>query len=137
MLYVSSSSPPTGSLTQPELQMSTEWAAAALDATTWVGDDGHDGPDASHAASCGAIAQALRELAGSGAQEGEAIIEAERARPVVGSIPRCGNEHGQLIGFSCVLQLESLHACPLGGRRGPGDKELRLFRTSPDDVSSM
>lgn len=76
-------------MTQPELEQSAGWAAAALDATQWVGHDG--APDTSHAASCGAIAKALREVAGSGKytssvcaaaavagwQEYEAVVQAE------------------------------------------------------------
>jgi hypothetical protein len=70
-------------MTQAELQMSAEWAAAALESTQYVG-----GPDATHAASCAAIAQVLRELARSGTQEGETVVEAERTRPAANSIPR-------------------------------------------------
>jgi hypothetical protein len=70
-------------MTQAELQQSAEWAAAALEATQWVG-----GTNASHAASCTAIAQVMRELAGASTQEGEAVAEAERTRPAAGSIPR-------------------------------------------------
>lgn len=79
-------------MTQAELQMSGEWAAVTLEATQYVA-----GPDLSHAASCAAIAQVMRELAGASAQEGEAVVEAERTRPAVQSIPRCGQGcvHGQ------------------------------------------
>lgn len=66
-------------MTQAELQASAEWAAAALEATQWAAS----GPDPSHAASCAAIAQVLRELGGSSSacssawQEYEAVVEAE------------------------------------------------------------
>jgi len=60
-------------MTQPELQTSAEWAAAALESTQWSG-----GPDASHAAACAAIAQAFRELAGHSMEESEKITEAEQ-----------------------------------------------------------
>lgn len=70
-------------MTQAELQTSAEWAAAALASTQCA-----LGADASHAASCESIAQVMRELAGSGTPEDEAVTEAERTKPVVGSIPR-------------------------------------------------
>jgi hypothetical protein len=70
-------------MTQSELQMSAEWAVAALESTQYVG-----GPDATHAASCAAIAQVLQELARASTQEGEAVVEAERTRPAANSIPR-------------------------------------------------
>jgi hypothetical protein len=71
-------------MTQAELQQSAEWAAAALEATQWVG-----GTNASHAASCAAIAAAVRDLAGVGGsssgrsgdtawQEYESVLEAEQ-----------------------------------------------------------
>lgn len=72
-------------MTQVELQQSAEWAAAALEATQWVG-----GSNATHAASCAAIAAALRDVAGVGGsssssrsrdsawQEYESVVEAEQ-----------------------------------------------------------
>jgi hypothetical protein len=70
-------------MAQAELQASAEWAAATLEATQCAG-----GPDPSHAASCAAIAQVLRELAAAGAQEGETLVEAERTRPATNTISR-------------------------------------------------
>lgn len=66
-------------MTQAELQASAEWAAAALESTQCVG-----GTDATHAASCAAIAQVLRELGGSSGgcaaawQEYEVVVQAEQ-----------------------------------------------------------
>lgn len=65
-------------LTQAELQASAVWAAGVLDATCCAG-----GCDPSHAASCAAVAQVLRGLAGSSAacaaawQEHEGVVAAE------------------------------------------------------------
>jgi hypothetical protein len=66
-------------MTQSELQASAEWAAAALEATQYVG-----GADVTHAASCAAVAQVLRELGDSSSgcaaawQEYEAVVQAEQ-----------------------------------------------------------
>lgn len=72
-----------GGFTQADLQASGEWAAAALESMQCP-----TGPDATHAASCAAIAQVLRELAASSMQEAEQVLQAETTRPVPGTIPR-------------------------------------------------
>lgn len=65
-------------MTQAELQASAVWAADTLEATQHTA-----GPDPSHTASCAAVAQVLRELAGSSAacaaawQEHEGVVRAE------------------------------------------------------------
>ena len=95
------------SLTQAELQTSAEWAAAALQSTQCV-----VGPDASHAASCAALAQVFRELGASSTQEGEAVAEAEKTHPVGASIPRCvlrRSQTGERLGCT-ITGLEGLQS---------------------------
>jgi hypothetical protein len=70
-------------MTRAELVQSCEWAAAAVEGSQWVG-----GPDASHAASCAALAQAFRQLANGSQQELDAMVEAEKSHQPLNSVGR-------------------------------------------------